>query len=207
MEAQPENLVTFGSGRKAQKGSIYRDQLRSEIPVYLVNFIGMDSGHVSCSNNSLLTSIWLRFTNLSIASKYLSAVSYELPVDICYVGVSGALCISQFQAPTSPRGNFLKGSKTLPRGKIFLQKHGPRDKKIPTPGEYCESLVSFSCWSALKFWNFGILQKSNLKKNWKAVQVISFSFSLSTILKVLKFSRSFQTDFVTREQQRDGTSV
>ena len=37
-----------------------------------------------------------------------------------------------------PRGNFLKWSKTLPRGKIFLQKHDPRDKKIPTPGEYCE---------------------------------------------------------------------
>ena len=28
-----------------------------------------------------------------------------------------------------------------------------------------------------------------------------------TVLKVLKFSPSFQTDFVTREQQRDGTSV
>ena len=55
--------------------------------------------------------------------------------------------------------------------------------------------------------NLGILQKSNLKKNWKAVQVIFFSFSSSTILKVLKFSPSFQTDFVTREQQRDGTSV
>ena len=37
-----------------------------------------------------------------------------------------------------PRGNFLKWSKTLPRGKIFLQKQGPRDKKIPTSGEYCE---------------------------------------------------------------------
>ena len=53
-----------------------------------------------------------------------------------------SLCISQFQAPTSPqedpRGNFLKWSKTLPWGKIFLQKHGPRDKKIPTPGENCE---------------------------------------------------------------------
>ena len=52
------------------------------------------------------------------------------------------LCISQFQAPTSPPGrplgNFLKWSKTLPQGKIFLQKHGPWDKKISTPGEYCE---------------------------------------------------------------------
>ena len=102
------------------------------------------------------------------------------------------------------RGIFLQWSKTLPRGKIFLQKHGPRDKKIPTPGSIVEDLVSFSCWLGR---NFGILQKSNLKKNWKAVQVISFSFSLSTILKVLKFSPSFQTDFVTREQQRDGTSV
>ena len=99
------------------------------------------------------------------------------------VNMLRVLCISQFQAPTSPwadpRGNFLKWSKTLPRGKIFLQKRR----------------------------NIGILKKSNLEKNWKAVQVISFSFSLSTILKVLKFSPSFQTDFVTREQQRDGTSV
>ena len=52
------------------------------------------------------------------------------------------LCISQFQAPTSPPGTppgkFFEWSKTLPQGKVFLQKHGPRDKKIPTPREYCE---------------------------------------------------------------------
>ena len=32
--------------------------------------------------------------------------------------------------------------------------------------------------------------------------VIPSSFSSSTILKVLKFSPSFETDFVTREQQK-----
>ena len=137
MEAQPEDLVTFGSGRKAQKGSISRDQLRSEVPVYLVNFIGMDSGHVSCSNNSLLTSIWLRFTNLSIASKYLSAVSYELPVDICYVGVSGALCISQFQAPTSPLGRplgkFFKVVKNPVSGQNFSAKARPPGQENTYP--------------------------------------------------------------------------
>ena len=53
----------------------------------------------------------------------------------CYASVN-----SKHQHPprADPRGNFLKWSKILPRGKIFLQKHGPRDKKIPTPGEYCE---------------------------------------------------------------------
>ena len=47
---------------------------------------------------------------------------------------------SKHQHPprADPRGNLFKWSKTLPRGKIFLQKHGPRDKKTPTPGEYCE---------------------------------------------------------------------
>ena len=53
-----------------------------------------------------------------------------------------------------PRGNFLKWSKTLPRGKIFLQKHGPRDKKIPTPGEYCERSGQLSVGRRR---NFGIL--------------------------------------------------
>ena len=35
----------------------------------------------------------------------------------------------------NPQGNFLRWSKALPRGKIFLQKHGPRGKETPTPGE------------------------------------------------------------------------
>ena len=65
---------------------------------------------------------------------------FHYPIKI--IEITERLCICQFQAPRSPRadprGNFLKWSKTLPRGKIFLQKHGPRDKKIPTPGEYCE---------------------------------------------------------------------
>ena len=68
-----------------------------------------------------------------------------------------------------PRGNFLRWSKALPRGKIFLQKHGPRGKETPTPGEYFREI-----WSAFpvnRRRNFGILQKSNQEKNWKAVQV------------------------------------
>ena len=102
-----------------------------------------------------------------------------------------------------PGGNFLKWSKTLPQGKIFFAKAWPPGQKTPTPGEYCER-------SSQLFLSIGVKileMLQNLKKNWKAVQVISFSFSLSTILKVLKFSASFQTEFVTREQQRDGTSV
>ena len=110
----------------------------------------------------------------------------------------------QHPPPGRPPKKFFKVVKNPTRGKIFLQKHGPRDKKIPTPGSIVKDLVSFSRWSASKFWN---LQKSNLKKNWKAVQVTSFSFSLSTILKSFEVFPSFQTDFVTREQQRDGTSV
>ena len=69
---------------------------------------------------------------------------------------SNASVNSKHQHPprADPRGNFLKWSKTLPPGEIFLQKYGPRDKKIPTPGSIVKDLVSCSCWSASKFRNF-----------------------------------------------------
>ena len=103
-----------------------------------------------------------------------------------------------------PRWKFFKVVKNPAPGQNFLQKHGPRDKKTPTPGEYCERSSQLFLLIGVEILEFC----RTLKRNWKAVQVISFSFSLSTIrIKVLKFSASFQTDFVTREQQRDGTSV
>ena len=93
------------------------------------------------------------------------------------------LCISQFQAPTSP----LPPGKPL--GKFFC------GGQKPCPGQnflVLKDLVSFSCWWASKILEF--LQKSNLKKNWKAPS--------HTMFKVIKFSPSFETDFETREQQQ-----
>ena len=46
---------------------------------------------------------------------------------------------------TFAHGNFLRWSKALPRGKIFLQKHIPQGKKHLAPGSILEDLVSFSC--------------------------------------------------------------
>ena len=103
-----------------------------------------------------------------------------------------------------PRGNFLKWPKTLPQGKIFLQKHSPRDMKIPTPREYCERSSQLFLLVSVEILEFS--RNQTLKRTGKLFKS-SFSFSLSTILKVLKFPPSFQTEFVTREQQRDGTSV
>ena len=69
--------------------------------------------------------------------------------------------------PAKPRGIF-EEVKSLPRGNIFLQKHGPRDKKCLPPG------VFWKIWSAFpvnRSRNFWILQKSNFEKNWKAAQL------------------------------------
>ena len=38
----------------------------------------------------------------------------------------------------TPGEFFFEVVKSPAPGKIFLQKHGPRDKKTPTPGEYFE---------------------------------------------------------------------
>ena len=47
--------------------------------------------------------------------------------------------------PRQTPGNFFEVVKSPAGGKIFLQKHGPRDKKTPTPGSILKDLVSFSC--------------------------------------------------------------
>ena len=60
--------------------------------------------------------------------------------------------------PWQTSGEFVRGS----------QKHGPRGKKTPTQGSNLEDLVSFP---VNRRRNFGLLHKSNLEKNWKAVQL------------------------------------
>ena len=57
--------------------------------------------------------------------------------------IINVLCISQFQAPTPPAlREFFEVVKRPAPGQIFLQKHGPRDKKT---GSILKDLVSFSC--------------------------------------------------------------
>ena len=102
----------------------------------------------------------------------------------------------------NPRGIFLRWSKALPRGKIFLQKHGPRGKKAPTPGEYFRRSCQLFLLIGVEILGFCInqtLKRIGRLSNYSLV--IPSSLSLSTILKILKFSPSFETDFVTREHQ------
>ena len=83
-----------------------------------------------------------------------------------------------------------------------MQKHGCRDKKTPTPGEHFErssQLFLLIGIEILKFCRNQTLKRTGRLSNYSLV--IPSSFSLSTILKVLKFFSSFKTDFVTKEQQ------
>ena len=85
---------------------------------------------------------------------------------------------------------------------IFLQKHGPRDKKTPTSREHFRR--SSQPFLLIGVETLGFCRNQTLKKIGRLSNyslVIPFSFSLSKILKILKFSSSFKTDFVTREQQ------
>ena len=124
-----------------------------------------------------------------------------------YVGRDVTLTYFQYHAsinskrkhPPPPPGNFLKWSKALPRGKILQQKHGPSDTKNTYPREYFRR-------SSQPFLLIGVEILGN--QNWKRIErlsnyslVIPSSFSLNTILKVVKFSPSFEADFVTRQKQ------
>ena len=89
----------------------------------------------------------------------------------------------------NPRGIFLRWSKALPRGKIFLQKHGPRGKKTPTPGEYFRRSSQPFLLTGVEI--LGFFRNQRLKRIERLSYyslVIPSSFSLSTILEVLKFS-------------------
>ena len=68
----------------------------------------------------------------------------------------------------NPLGIFFEVVKSLALGKMFLQK-APETKKHLPRRSILEDLVSLSVNRGR---NFGILQKSNLEKNWKAVQLL-----------------------------------
>ena len=101
-----------------------------------------------------------------------------------------------------PPGEFLEVVKNPATSQNFPAKAWPHGQKTPTPGEYFRRSSQLFLLIAVEI--LGFCRNQTLKRIGRLSNyslVIPASFSLSTILKVLKFSPSFETDFVTREQQ------
>ena len=97
-------------------------------------------------------------------------------------------------------GNFFEVVKSPAPGKNFPAKAWPPGQKTPTPGEYFRRSGQPFLLTGVEI--LGFFRNQRLKRIERLSYyslVIPSSFSLSTILKVLKFSPSFETDFVTRE--------
>ena len=104
--------------------------------------------------------------------------------------------------PGKPPGNFFEVVKSPAPGQNFPAKARPPGQKEPTPGEYFRRSSQPFLLTGVEI--LGFFRNQRLKRIERLSYyslVIPSSFQLSTILKVLKFSPSFETDFVTREQQ------
>ena len=104
--------------------------------------------------------------------------------------------------PGKPPGNFCEVVNSPAPGQNFSAKARPPGQEKTYPGEYFErssQLFLLIGVEILEFCRNQFLKRTGRLSNYSLV--ILSSFSLSTILKVLKFSPSFETDFVTREQQ------
>ena len=103
--------------------------------------------------------------------------------------------------PGQTPGGFFKVVKSPAPGQNFPAKARPLgQKKTPTPGEYFRKSSQPFLLMGVEI--LGFCRNQTLKRIERLSYyslVIPSSFSLSTILKVLKFSSSFETDFVTRE--------
>ena len=102
--------------------------------------------------------------------------------------------------PGKPPGNFFEVVKSPAPGQNFPAKARPPGQKTPTPGEYFRRSSQPFLLTGVEI--LGFFRNQRLKRIERLSYyslVIPSSFSLSTILKVLKFSPSFETDFVTRE--------
>ena len=101
-----------------------------------------------------------------------------------------------------PPGNFFEVVNSPAPGQNFSAKARPPGQEKTYPGEYFErssQLFLLIGVEILEFCRNQFLKRTGRLSNYSLV--IPSSFSLSTILKVLKFFPSFETDFVTREQQ------
>ena len=116
----------------------------------------------------------------------------------------------QFQARTSPPppgkppGKFFEVVKSPALGQNFPAKaRPPWGKETPTPGEYFRRSGQLFLLIGVEILGFCRNQtQKRIGRLSKYSLVIPSSFSLSTILKILKFSPSFETDLVTREHQQ-----
>ena len=104
--------------------------------------------------------------------------------------------------PGQTPGEFFEVVKSPAPGQNFPAKARPPGQKTPTPGEYFRRSSQPFLLTGVEI--LGFFRNQRLKRIERLSYyslVIPSSFSLSTILKVLKFSPSFETDFVTREYQ------
>ena len=104
--------------------------------------------------------------------------------------------------PGRPPGNFFEVVESPAPGQNLPAKARPPGQKTPTPGEYFGRSCQLFLLIGVEILGFCInqtLKRIGRLSNYSLV--IPSSLSLSTILKILKFSPSFETDFVTREHQ------
>ena len=102
--------------------------------------------------------------------------------------------------PGKPPGNFFEVVESPAPGQNFPAKARPPGQKTPTPGEYFRRSSQPFLLTGVEILEF--FRNQRLKRIERLSYyslVIPSSFSLSTILKVLKFSPSFEIDFITRE--------
>ena len=102
--------------------------------------------------------------------------------------------------PGKPPGNFFEVVKSPAPGQNFPAKARLPGQKTPNPGEYFRRSSQPFLLTNVEI--LGFFRNQRLKRIERLSYyslVIPSSFSLSTILKVLKFFPSFETDFVTRE--------
>ena len=105
--------------------------------------------------------------------------------------------------PGKPPGKLFEVVKSPSLGQNFPAKARPWGKETPTPGEYFRRSGQLFLLIGVEILGFGRNQtQKRIGRLSKYSLVIPSSFSLSTILKILKFSPSFETDLVTREHQQ-----
>ena len=117
---------------------------------------------------------------------------------VCYASVNS----KREHPPGQTPGNSFEVVKSPAPGQNFPAKARLPEQKTPTPGEYFRR--SSQPFLLIGVEILGFCRSQTLKRIGRLSNysvVILSSFSLSTTLKVLKFLPSFETDFVTREQQ------
>ena len=125
---------------------------------------------------------------------------FKRRIMVYYVDNASIKSKREIPPPGKPPGNFFEVVKSPAPGQNFPAKARPPGQKTPTPGEYFRRSSQPFLLTGVEI--LGFFRNQLLKRIERLSYyslVIPSSFSLSTILKVLKFPPSFETDFVTRE--------